>query len=130
MTNGIYLSGAVTGAEGYEERFQSAEDKIRELYPGKPIFNPVKFIEGYPMMSYETCMQICINALDYCDTICMLSDWKASKGANREYGYALASDKKILFYDDIEEEEASEGWIPVSKKLPEKSDAYLIKIKE
>lgn len=104
--NGIYISGAVTGAEGYETRFAKAESIIRESFPEKPVFNPAAFIKGYPnRMAYETCMEICINALSYCDTIYMLSDWKSSKGANREYGYALGSDMNIIFESDYDPKE-------------------------
>ena len=104
--NGIYISGAVTGAEGYKERFAKAEECLKGVIPGKPIFNPVSIIEGYPgFLSHETCMEICINALSYCDTIYMLSDWKSSKGANREYGYALGSDMTIIFESDNNPEE-------------------------
>lgn len=107
--SGIYISGAVTGAEGYKERFAKAEEHIRRVIPGKPIFNPVSIIEGYPcFLSYETCMEICINALEYCDTIYMLSDWKSSKGANREYGYALGKDMTIIFESDNDPKEVEE----------------------
>jgi hypothetical protein len=44
-------------------------------------------------------MDICLRLLDRCDTIYMLDGWQQSKGANREYGYALAKDMMIIKED-------------------------------
>lgn len=36
------------------------------------------------------------HALADCDAIYLLDGWQQSRGANREYGYALAKDMMIL----------------------------------
>ena len=41
-------------------------------------------------------MKFDIFLLNMCDAIYMLKGWEKSRGANREYGYALASDKIIV----------------------------------
>lgn len=46
---------------------------------------------------YEEYMKMSMCMLDMCDYICMLKGWQDSRGANREYGYALAKDKTIIF---------------------------------
>jgi hypothetical protein len=38
--------------------------------------------------------------LDECDAVCFLPDWKNSRGAQFEYGRAVARDKEIFFYED------------------------------
>lgn len=47
--------------------------------------------------TYEEYMKISMCMLDMCNYIYMLKGWEKSCGANREYGYALASDKTIMF---------------------------------
>lgn len=47
-------------------------------------------------------MEIDLCLLELCDAICMLKGWQESKGANREYGYALAKDITIIREEDLE----------------------------
>ena len=47
--------------------------------------------------SYEEYMKMSMCMLDMCDYIYLLKGWQESRGANREYGYALAKDKTIMF---------------------------------
>lgn len=97
---GIYISGAVTGNDCYEENFNREEEYLRKEFPGIPIFNPARIMRGYPYMGYEDCMQVCIHTIDlFCDTVYMLPDWKGSKGANRELGFALGRDIAVIYAD-------------------------------
>ena len=41
-------------------------------------------------------MKMSFELLSMCDTIYMLKGWEESKGANREYGFAVARGIKIL----------------------------------
>ena len=46
--------------------------------------------------NYEEYMDMSIMLLNMCDCIFMLNGWQQSRGANREYGYALAKDMTII----------------------------------
>lgn len=92
----VYISGGITGIEDYMEHFQQAEDKLLE--DGYSVINPAKVNDMLPSnTSYEEYMKMSICMLDMCDHIYMLKGWEKSCGSNREYGYALAKDKIIMF---------------------------------
>ena len=44
-------------------------------------------------------MKMSLTMLGMCDAIYMMDGWENSCGANREYGYALASGMKIMRED-------------------------------
>lgn len=91
----IYLSGAITGTSDYMERFRVAEEKLTQ--DGYIVFNPAAVNAMMPKgTTYEEYMQVSLTLLDMCDAICMMDGWRDSKGANREYGYALAKDMIIV----------------------------------
>ena len=46
--------------------------------------------------SYEEYMQMSMMMLSMCSHIYMLKGWEKSTGANRDYGYALATDIIIM----------------------------------
>ena len=92
----IYISGPITGTNDYMERFEKAEKELTEQ--GYSVVNPAKVNAQLPEdTSYEEYMKMSFCMLDMCDYICMLKGWQDSRGANREYGYALAKDKTIIF---------------------------------
>lgn len=91
----IYISGAITGTTDYMERFEKAEKELIEQ--GYSVVNPAKVNAQLPEdTTYEQYMKMSFCMLDMCDSIYMLKGWKKSCGANREYGYALASDMIII----------------------------------
>lgn len=91
----IYISGAITGTTDYMERFEKAEKELTEQ--GYSVVNPAKVNAQLPEdTGYEEYMKMSFCMLDMCDSIYMLKGWKKSCGANREYGYALASDMIII----------------------------------
>ena len=92
----IYISGAITGTDNYIERFAKAEKELTEQ--GYSVVNPAKVNAQLPIdTTYEENMKMCFCMLDMCDSIYMLKGWKKSCGANRELGYALASDMIIIY---------------------------------
>lgn len=96
----IYISGAITGTDNYIERFAKAEKKLTEQ--GYSVVNPAKVNAQLPSdTDYEDYMKMSLCMLDMCDSIYMLNGWSKSCGANREYGYALAKNKPILYEEDI-----------------------------
>lgn len=91
----IYLSGAITGTTDYMDRFCKAEKELTEK--GYVVINPAKVNSMMPVeTTYEEYMKMSMTMLDMCDYIYMLKGWQQSRGANREYGYALGTDKVIM----------------------------------
>lgn len=90
----VYISGAITGNDNYKEDFARAERELSAA--GHEVINPVKLEDILPQLTYEEYMKLDLALLDVCDAIFMLYDWKKSRGANREYGYALAKGKMMM----------------------------------
>lgn len=96
MKERIYIAGAISGTADYIERFASAQKKLKEQ--GYSVINPAAVNSAMPSdTTYEEYMTMGITMLDMCDSIYMLKGWEKSCGANREYGYASAKDKVIMF---------------------------------
>lgn len=101
MSKRIYLSGAITGTEDYMMRFDAAEEKLAAY--GHAVVNPAKVNQMLPADTpYEVYMKMSLVMLDMCDAIYLMKGWEKSKGANREYGYALGKHMEIIFEDDVE----------------------------
>ena len=91
----IYLSGPISGTSDYMSRFAEAEIEIAGK--GYSVINPAKVGASLPEdMTYEEIVEIDIHLLEYADAIYMLRGWQSSRGANREYGYALGAGKDIM----------------------------------
>lgn len=95
MNKIIYISGKITGDENYVKKFAEAERILTEK--GFKVINPCKIGE-YEFFSYEQFLHIDFALIDCCDALFMLPDWRNSKGAIREWHYAQAKGKKIVFY--------------------------------
>ena len=95
----IYISGQISNLEksDYMERFECAELRLT-VVEGYSVVNPAKVNAQLPEdTNYEEYMKMSFCMLDMCDAIYMLDGWEESHGANREYGYAIAKDKKVIF---------------------------------
>lgn len=96
MKERIYISGRITGTDDFMERFTKAQKELEKQ--GYSVINPAAVNSAMPNdTTYEEYMTMGITMLDMCDSIYMLNGWEKSCGANREYGYALAKDKIIIF---------------------------------
>lgn len=93
----VYISGPVTGHDGWRENFRTAEEALK--LKGYDVINPMKLNDIYNLSDaeYEDCLTLDLSLLNICDTIYMLNGWQESKGANREYGFALGREYEIMF---------------------------------
>ena len=92
----IYISGPMEGIDNYYENFQKAERRLKKR--GHKVANPAIFdLSG---ICREQTLSVDLQILELCDTIYMLKGWEGSRGANREYGYALGKGMDIIFERD------------------------------
>ena len=95
MSKRVYISGPITGVQNYCDPFVNAENFLLEK--GCKVINPCLMDFVMPNADYEDYMKADLLLLDMCDAIYMLKGWEKSRGANREYGYALAKGMEIMF---------------------------------
>ena len=90
----IYISGPMSGKENYLNDFLQATQTIRSA--GHIPVNPAALETVYPDADREEYLKFDLMLLAACDAVYFLPGWRESRGANREYGYALGLDKIIL----------------------------------
>ena len=96
----LYISGPITGIENYRRIFQGAKDAL--LAKGYDVVNPAELTEVIgDSFTYDEILAIDLDLLARCDAVVQLPGWENSRGANVEYGYALAADKIIIKLEDI-----------------------------
>lgn len=94
----VYISGKITGLpQGrVEKKFKDAEEWLRA--EGYTPVNPTRL--QIPDLEYEDYMKIDFAMLGICDAIYMLSDWKDSLGAIREFARAKDIGLHVMFEED------------------------------
>lgn len=96
----LYISGPITGVKNYKRIFQGAKDALTAK--GYDVVNPAELTDvigdGF---SYDEILVIDLVLLSRCDAMVQLPGWEESRGANIEYGYALAADKIIIKLEDM-----------------------------
>ncbi len=95
----IFISGKVSGGEYYTTRrkFSDAEKHLESL--GYQVINPMLLCEKH--WSWLRCMAVCLWHLSKCHGICLLPDWRHSRGARIEYRLACSLKKDIFVSDDL-----------------------------
>ena len=88
----IYISGKITGDSDYKGKFARAEEKLKAA--GHVVMNPAILPDGF---EYDEYMRICLVMLDVCDAIYLLTDWRQSGGARKEYNRAMWVGKNAIF---------------------------------
>ena len=70
---------------------------------GYVVINPAELGAALPLdqMSYEDIMKIDMELLATADYLVQLPGWEDSKGANRELGFALGTDKIIVSLEQL-----------------------------
>lgn len=91
----IYISGAITGTDDYQERFADAERKLQQQ--GYDVVNPAKVNDMLPKsFTHDEYMKISLSMLELCQGIYMIPGWEDSKGANMEKKHAYSCGIKII----------------------------------
>ena len=96
----VYISGPMQGHDDYIEQFRKREDMLR--VKGHDAVNPAKLSDIIKSdMKTEDWLSIDLSLIRVCDAIYMMEGWQDSKGANREYGFALGLGLKIIYEDSV-----------------------------
>lgn len=90
----IYIAGKITGNDSFIDDFKKAERELKKLGYTK-IINPCCLSKLN--LDYEQFMTITLSMVDVADELYMLKNWEDSKGARREYLYAVSKDKVIVY---------------------------------
>lgn len=90
----VYISGRITGLDGYEQIFAEAEKDLQAR--GAITWNPA-VLSLNPGFNWEDYMRVCLPAIDFCDAIYMLENWQESRGARQEHEYALLAGKRVYY---------------------------------
>lgn len=94
----VFISGAITGCDGYKEKFLQAEKYLKSF--GYAVMNPAILDEGFEHGEY---MKVTLAMLSVCDTIYILPCAVHSKGAIEEILEAVKAGKTVILHEDLEE---------------------------
>lgn len=82
----IYISGKITGDPIYRDKFNGAEEQLRDA--GYDVINPASLVPEDDV-TWNDAMKVCIAAMMGADGIATLPDWFKSRGARLENKLAL-----------------------------------------
>lgn len=93
----IYVSGKMTGIKDFNyPEFNRVTKALRKI--GHEVVSPVEICRHLDntSASWQDYMDICLPAIDSCDTIYLLEGWEQSKGAKLELARAIEKELKIV----------------------------------
>lgn len=107
-----YLSGPITGNPDYKKQFAWSAKQLTRM--GYDVINPAALSQVVPIeeLSYDTIMEIDMLLLSKADYLIQLPGWENSRGANRELGYALATDKIVVSLEHLLKEGREQAYGP------------------
>lgn len=95
----IYIAGPVNGTDDFIKRFGQAEERL--INRGYKVYNPAHANSYMPEgTTYDEFMKVGFTLLDMSDAIYLLKGWENSRGANQEYGYAIAKGLVVFREED------------------------------
>lgn len=101
--NRCYLSGPITGIDGYMEKFDQYEYDLTQIF-GWTVINPAKVNhEMPPDTSYEEYIEMSETMLRMCDRIFLMPGWEKSRGARFEREFALIHGLEVWEENDYGE---------------------------
>ena len=97
----LYISGKITGDEAYLQKFTEAQMRLGKA--GHQVINPAMLNGVMPEATWGQYLMIGMRMMeDLADGIVMLPDWKDSRGACLEYGYATGIGIPVYRYQPEE----------------------------
>ena len=88
----VFISGAITGVDGYRKIFAAAEQWLLE--PECIVLNPAVLPWG---MEWEAYLRITKEMVRCADVVYVLQNWENSKGVHEELSLAARLGKKIIY---------------------------------
>ena len=97
----VYLAHPYGGDVRNKKKVEILIDRFKT--DGIWFVSPIHTFEAeYQTLPYLEGIQLCFKLLDECDAVAFPKDtFMDSKGCSMEYGYAIAHNKEILFYEDV-----------------------------
>ena len=96
----LYLSGPITGVRNYLDIFNKAAAALAS--DGYRVVNPANLCTVLDRTAtWDDYMNIDMELLHMCDVLVQLPGWENSRGANRELGFALGTDKIIVSLEQL-----------------------------
>ena len=100
----IYISHPYSGNE--EENIKETEKiaiKLANKYPKITFINPLATFHHLEKtkLSYDDCLDQCLELLSYCDGVIFTGNWSCSNGCKEEYKFALG--RQLFIYETIED---------------------------
>ena len=96
----FYISGSITNNENFQQEFEKAANTLKMKYKDCDIVNPAWLHKVYENGTHAEYMKICLQLLEMSDTIYMLPGWEMSKGAKKEYNFAIRHNITVFFSDN------------------------------
>lgn len=117
MNNRIYISGPITGVDGWEKKFKKAEDMVTEkgffdrngsaeLYYKSRMFgfeavSPRVFNGGVRYKKRWWYMVRSLYKMTSCTYVYMMMGWNYSRGSRIEHTFAGILGKRIIYEEDM-----------------------------
>ena len=89
----VFISGAITGVEGYRNIFAAAEQRLREQ--DCTVLNPAVLPPSG--MAWEAYLRITKAMVREADVVYVLQNWEHSRGVKEELALAESLGKEIIY---------------------------------